>query len=63
MKIEQIYTGCLAQGAYFIQSKGEAAVIDPLSEVAPYLERANETAVSLSTFLRRTFMLILSAAM
>ena len=39
MKIEQIYTGCLAQGAYFIQSRGEAAVIDPLREVAPYLER------------------------
>ncbi|MPR35106.1 MBL fold metallo-hydrolase [Salmonirosea aquatica] len=40
MKIEQIYTGCLAQGAYFIESEGEAAVIDPLREVAPYLEKA-----------------------
>lgn len=40
MKIEQIYTGCLAQGAYFIESNGEAAVIDPLREVAPYLEKA-----------------------
>jgi hydroxyacylglutathione hydrolase len=40
MKIEQIYTGCLAQGAYFISSEGEAAVIDPLREVKPYLERA-----------------------
>jgi hydroxyacylglutathione hydrolase len=42
MKIEQIYTGCLAQGAYYIESKGEAAVIDPLREVQPYLERAIE---------------------
>ena len=40
MKIEQIYTGCLAQGAYFIESNGEAAVIDPLREEAPYLEKA-----------------------
>jgi len=40
MKIEQIYTGCLAQGAYYIESNGEAAVIDPLREVQPYLDRA-----------------------
>lgn len=40
MKVEQIYTGCLAQGAYYIESNGEAAVIDPLREVTPYLERA-----------------------
>jgi glyoxylase-like metal-dependent hydrolase (beta-lactamase superfamily II)/rhodanese-related sulfurtransferase len=40
MKIEQIYTGCLAQGAYYIESKGEAAIIDPLREVGPYLKRA-----------------------
>ena len=39
MKIEQIYTGCLAQGAYYITSNGEAAIIDPLREVQPYLER------------------------
>jgi len=42
MKIEQIYTGCLAQGAYFIESNGEVAVIDPLREVKPYIEKANE---------------------
>lgn len=42
MKIEQIYTGCLAQGAYYIESKGEAAVIDPLREVRPYTDKANE---------------------
>ncbi|KIA96584.1 beta-lactamase [Pedobacter kyungheensis] len=40
MIIEQIYTGCLAQGAYYIQSNGEAAIIDPLREVSPYIERA-----------------------
>jgi glyoxylase-like metal-dependent hydrolase (beta-lactamase superfamily II) len=43
MKIEQIYTGCLAQGAYFIVSNGEAAVIDPLREVVPYIQRAEKT--------------------
>lgn len=41
MKIEQIYTGCLAQGAYFIESKGEVAIIDPLREVQPYIDKAN----------------------
>ncbi|HWB28843.1 MAG TPA: MBL fold metallo-hydrolase [Chitinophagaceae bacterium] len=40
MIIEQIYTGCLAQGAYYIESEGEAVVIDPLREVEPYLEKA-----------------------
>jgi hydroxyacylglutathione hydrolase len=40
MKIEQIYTGCLAQGAYYIESDGEAAVIDPLREVDPYIQKA-----------------------
>ena len=40
MKVEQLYTGCLAQGAYYIESEGEVAIIDPLRETAPYLERA-----------------------
>lgn len=40
MNIEQIYTGCLAQGAYYIESNGEAAIIDPLREVMPYIEKA-----------------------
>ena len=39
MQIEQIYTGCLAQGAYYITSNGEAVIIDPLREVQPYLDR------------------------
>lgn len=42
MKIEQIYTGCLAQGAYYIESNGEAVVIDPLREVEPYLQKAQK---------------------
>lgn len=42
MQIEQIYTGCLAQGAYYIESKGEAVVIDPLREIEPYLKRAQK---------------------
>ena len=42
MKIEQIYTGCLSQGAYYIESKGEAAIIDPLREVEPYIEKAEK---------------------
>ncbi|MEM6866606.1 MAG: MBL fold metallo-hydrolase, partial [Bacteroidota bacterium] len=40
MKIEQMYTGCLAQGAYYIESDGEVAIIDPLREITPYLERS-----------------------
>ncbi|MFT5257206.1 MAG: hydroxyacylglutathione hydrolase [Arenicella sp.] len=40
MKIEQIYTGCLAQGAYYIESNGEVAIIDPLRAVKPYIEKA-----------------------
>jgi hydroxyacylglutathione hydrolase len=40
MKIEQIYTGCLSQGAYYIESNGEVAIIDPLRAVKPYIEKA-----------------------
>lgn len=47
MKIEQIYTGCLAQGAYYITSNGEAAIIDPLREVQPYLDRLERDKVKL----------------
>ncbi|MGY5353323.1 MBL fold metallo-hydrolase [Wenyingzhuangia sp. IMCC45467] len=42
MKIEQIYTGCLAQGAYYIESNGEVAIIDPLREVQPYIDMASK---------------------
>src|SRR5690554_7521368 len=47
MKIEQIYTGCLAQGAYYITSNGEAAIIDPLREIQLYLERLEKDDVKL----------------
>ena len=47
MNIEQIYTGCLAQGAYYITSNGEAAIIDPLRETAPYIERLKKDGVTL----------------
>jgi glyoxylase-like metal-dependent hydrolase (beta-lactamase superfamily II)/rhodanese-related sulfurtransferase len=47
MKIEQIYTGCLAQGAYYIISNGEAAIIDPLREIEPYMDRLKEDGVKL----------------
>ncbi len=42
MKIEQIYTNCLSQGAYYIESEGEIAIIDPLREVQPYIDRAEK---------------------
>lgn len=42
MKVEQLYTGCLAEAAYYIESNGEAAIIDPLRETAPYLKRADK---------------------
>ncbi len=47
MKIEQIYTGCLAQGAYYITSNGEAAIIDPLRDTQPYLDRLEKDGVKL----------------
>lgn len=47
MKIEQIYTGCLAQGAYYIVSENEAAIIDPLRETKPYMERLEKDGVKL----------------
>jgi hydroxyacylglutathione hydrolase len=42
MKVQQIYTGCLAQGAYYIESDGEVAIIDPLREVNPYLDKTKK---------------------
>jgi len=47
MKIEQIYTGCLAQGAYYIVSEGEAVIIDPLRETQPYIDRLEKDNVKL----------------
>ena len=55
MKVEQIYTGCLAQGAYFIQSEGEAIVIDPLREIQPYLQKAKSENVKIKYVLETHF--------
>lgn len=55
MKIEQIYTGCLAQGAYYIESNGEAAIIDPLREVQPYIEKAQSNNAEIKYVLETHF--------
>ena len=55
MKIEQIYTGCLAEAAYYIESNGEAAIIDPLREVAPYIEKAKENGARIKYVLETHF--------
>jgi len=47
MKVEQIYTGCLAQGAYYIESDGEAVVIDPLREVESYIQKAKRNGAAI----------------
>lgn len=55
MIIEQIYTGCLAQGAYYIQSGSEAVVIDPLREVDPYIRKANRNHATIKYVLETHF--------
>jgi glyoxylase-like metal-dependent hydrolase (beta-lactamase superfamily II)/rhodanese-related sulfurtransferase len=55
MVVEQIYTGCLAQGAYYIESNGEAAIIDPLREVKPYIERAKKSSAKIKYVLETHF--------
>ncbi|MDO6391787.1 MBL fold metallo-hydrolase [Pontibacter sp. BT731] len=55
MKVEQIYTGCLAQGAYYIESKGEVAIIDPLREIKPYLEKAEKANATIKYVLETHF--------
>lgn len=55
MKIEQIYTGCLAQGAYYIESNGEAVVIDPLREVLPYIQKAERNNATIKYVLETHF--------
>ncbi|TLV02463.1 MBL fold metallo-hydrolase [Dyadobacter luticola] len=55
MKLEQIYTGCLSQGAYYIESNGEAVVIDPLREVRPYITRAEKDGAKIKYVLETHF--------
>ncbi len=55
MIVEQIYTGCLAQGAYYIESNGEAVVIDPLREVEPYIKKAERNGAKIKYVLETHF--------
>lgn len=55
MQVEQIYTGCLAQGAYYIRSGNEAAIVDPLREIQPYLDRAARDGVQIRYVLETHF--------
>lgn len=55
MKIEQIYTGCLAEAAYYIESEGEAVIIDPLRETSPYIERAKRDNAKIKYILETHF--------
>ena len=55
MKVEQIYTGCLAQGAYYIESNGEAVIVDPLREVAPYIQKAARNGATIKYVLETHF--------
>ncbi len=55
MIVEQIYTGCLAQGAYYIESNGEAVVIDPLREVEPYIKKADRNGAKIKYVLETHF--------
>ncbi|MBK7609631.1 MAG: MBL fold metallo-hydrolase [Saprospiraceae bacterium] len=55
MKIDQIYTGCLAEAAYYIESEGEVAIIDPLRETQPYIERAQQDGAKIKYILETHF--------
>lgn len=55
MKVEQIYTGCLAQGAYYVESAGEAVIIDPLREIDPYVEKAEKNNATIKYVLETHF--------
>ena len=55
MEVKQIYTGCLAQGAYYIESNGEAAIVDPLREVQPYIDLANQRGAKIKYVLETHF--------
>jgi hydroxyacylglutathione hydrolase len=59
MKVEQIYTGCIAHAAYYLESNGEAAIFDPLREVQPYIDKAKKTTQKSSMFSKHIFMPIL----
>lgn len=55
MYVEQLYTGCLAEAAYYIESNGEAAIIDPMREIQPYLELLEKRGAKLKYVLETHF--------
>lgn len=55
MKVEQIYTGCLAEAAYYIESNGEVAIIDPLRETKPYIDKAESNKAKIKYILETHF--------
>lgn len=55
MKVEQLYTGCLAEAAYYIESNGEAVIIDPLRETQPYIDRAKKDGATIKYILETHF--------
>jgi len=55
MKIEQLYTGCLAQGAYYVESEGEVAIIDPLREIQQYVDKAKANNAKIKYILETHF--------
>ena len=59
MIIEQIYTECLSQASYYIESNGEAAIIDPLREIDSYIEKAKKIMLKLNIYSKHISMLIL----
>ena len=59
MKVEQIYTKCLSQGSYYIESNNEVAIIDPIREIDTYIEKAKKIIQKLNTFLKLIFTQIL----
>ena len=59
MKVEQIYTKCLSQGSYYIESNNEVAIIDPLREADIYISKPKQVIQKSNTFLKLIFMQIL----
>ena len=55
VKVQQIYTGCLSQAAYYIESNGEAAVVDPLRDPSPYLKKINDSNAKLKFVIETHF--------
>ena len=59
MKIEQLYTGCLAEAAYYIESDGEVAIIDPLRETEPYLKMVEENGAKIKYIFEELYVAVI----